>query len=219
MKATDKLKKVKVLLGLEVKLEQMKLEDGAVLEAESFEAGKEVFVVAEEDKVALPVGEYEIEGGKVLVVSEEGLIGEIKEAEAKEEPKEEVAEEVEAAEEPKEEDSEKQEANEEKYATRAEYEELKALVEKLVGEKEELSTEVVEEATEEVVEEKVETELSEETKEVEGEVKEVELSKEEVVEEAKPFKHNPEVNLSSSKNTFSNRDKKLGNIYRIINSK
>lgn len=212
MKATDKLKKVKVLLGIEVKLEQMKLEDGAVLEAESFEAGKEVFIIAEEDKVALPVGEYEIEGGKVLVVSEEGLIGEIKEAEAKEEPKEEEAvEEVEAAEEPKE-DEPKEEPKKE-YATKEEVAELKALVEKLMSEKEELSTEEVEET----VEEEVKTELSEETKEeVEEEVKEVELSKE---EEAKPFKHNPEVNLSSNNNLFSNRDKKLGNIYRIINGK
>lgn len=212
MKATDKLKKVKVLLGIEVKLEQMKLEDGAVLEAESFEAGKEVFIIAEEDKVALPVGEYEIEGGKVLVVSEEGLIGEIKEAEAKEEPKEEEAvEEVEAAEEPKE-DEPKEEPKKE-YATKEEVAELKALVEKLMSEKEELSTEEVEET----VEEEVKTELSEETKEeVKEEVKEVELSKE---EEAKPFKHNPEVNLSSNNNLFSNRDKKLGNIYRIINGK
>ena len=204
MSAKEQLKKVKVLLGIEVKLEQMKLEDGAVLEAESFEAGKEVFVIAEEDRVALPVGEYEIEGGKVLVV-----------AEAKEEPKEdEAVEEVEAAEEPKE-DEPKEEAKKDEYATKEEVAELKALVEKLMSEKEELSAEVVEEATEEVVEEKVETELSEEKietelseetkEEVEEEVKEVELSKEEEVEETKPFKHNPEVNLSSNKNVFSNR--------------
>ena len=90
------LNKARVLLGLEVKLEQMKLDNGAILEAESFEAGEEVFVVADEERVAVPVGEYEVEGGMVIVVSEEGIIGEVKEASAEEEaPAETEAEEVE----------------------------------------------------------------------------------------------------------------------------
>ena len=78
------LNKARVLLGIEVKLEQMTLDNGAVLEAEVFEAGAEVFVVADEERVAVPVGEYEAEG-KTIVVSEEGVIGEIKEASAEEE--------------------------------------------------------------------------------------------------------------------------------------
>ena len=89
------LNKARVLLGLEVKLEQMKLDNGAILEAESFEAGAEVFVVADEERVAVPVGEYEVEG-KTIIVSEEGIIGEIKEAGSEEEaPAETEAEEVE----------------------------------------------------------------------------------------------------------------------------
>jgi hypothetical protein len=58
----------------------MTLENGTVLEAESFEAGQEVFILTDDEKVALPVGEYELEDGMILVVAEEGLIAEIKEA-------------------------------------------------------------------------------------------------------------------------------------------
>lgn len=81
------LNKVRSLLGMEVKLEQMKLTDGvSVLEADVFEAGNEVFIVTEdEQKIPLPVGEYELEDMRVLVVAEEGLIAEIKEAAAEEE--------------------------------------------------------------------------------------------------------------------------------------
>lgn len=77
------LNKVRALLGMEVKLEQMKLTDGvSVLEADVFEAGNEVFIVTEdEQKIPVPVGEYELEDMRILVVTEEGMIAEIKEAE------------------------------------------------------------------------------------------------------------------------------------------
>ena len=93
------INQIKELLGMEVKLATMKLSDGVtILEAEMFEAGAEVFVVAEDQKIALPVGEYELEDGKILVVSEEGMIAEIKEmeAEVEEEAQPEVEVEVEA---------------------------------------------------------------------------------------------------------------------------
>jgi hypothetical protein len=80
------INQIKELLGMEVKLGTMKLSDGVtVLEAEVFEAGAEVFIVAEDQKIALPVGEYELEDSKMLVVIEEGIIAEIKEMEAEEE--------------------------------------------------------------------------------------------------------------------------------------
>jgi hypothetical protein len=84
MNTNQTLNKVRTLLGIEVKLEQMKLDNGAILEAESFEAGAEIFVVADEERVAVPVGEYESEG-KMIVIEEEGIISEIKEAQAEEE--------------------------------------------------------------------------------------------------------------------------------------
>ena len=100
MNTNQILNKVRVLLGMEVKLETMKLGDGVtVLEAEMFEAGNEVFVVTEdEQKIALPVGEYELEDGRILVVVEEGIIAEIKEKEeeVEEAPEEEAPIEEEA---------------------------------------------------------------------------------------------------------------------------
>jgi hypothetical protein len=85
MNSKETLNKVKTLLGLEVKLEQMKLDNGTVLEAEMFEAGKDVFIVSEEEKVPLPIGEYILENGMILLVTEDGIISEIKEAAAEEE--------------------------------------------------------------------------------------------------------------------------------------
>lgn len=87
MKANNILNRILAELSSirEVKFEQMTLENGAVLEAEAFEAGNEVFVVSGEDRVPAPVGEHTLEDGRVLVVVEEGLIAEIKEAAAAEE--------------------------------------------------------------------------------------------------------------------------------------
>jgi hypothetical protein len=91
MNTNQILNKVRVLLGMEVKLERMKLMDGVtVLEAESFEPEMEIFVVTEdEQKIPVPVGEYEMEDGRILVVEVEGIVKEVKEKE------EEVEEEVE----------------------------------------------------------------------------------------------------------------------------
>ena len=83
MKNSTLLEKIKAMLSNEVKLEQMLMGDGVTkIEAESFEAGKEVFVVTEdEQKIAVPVGEYELEDGRILVIVEEGIISEVKEKE------------------------------------------------------------------------------------------------------------------------------------------
>jgi len=116
MKSTEILNKIKTFLGEdqieetqveetqleeqveesteEVKLAQATLENGTILEAEAFEAGNEIFIVTEDERVAVPVGEYQMEDGQMLVVSEEGIIGEIKSAEAEEEV--EAEEEIEA---------------------------------------------------------------------------------------------------------------------------
>jgi hypothetical protein len=92
MKANNILNRILAELSSirEVKFEQMTLENGAVLEAESFEAGNEVFVISGEDRVAAPVGEHLLEDGRVLVITEEGVIAEIKEASAEAEVEVEV---------------------------------------------------------------------------------------------------------------------------------
>lgn len=76
------LNEIKTLLGMDIRLAQMKLVDGVtVLESESFEAGQQVFVVGENgDLTPAPIGEHELEDQKmVLVITEEGIIAEIKE--------------------------------------------------------------------------------------------------------------------------------------------
>jgi len=84
MKANSILNRILAELASvrEVKFATMTLENGAVLEAEAFEAGNEVFIVSGEDRVAAPVGEHKLEDGRILVILEEGMIAEIKEAEA-----------------------------------------------------------------------------------------------------------------------------------------
>ena len=93
---TSVINQIKTLLGMEVKLETMKLMDGiTIFEADAFETDKEVFIVTEdEQKIPVPIGEYELEDGRILVVEVEGIILEIKEVATEEE----VAPEVEAPE-------------------------------------------------------------------------------------------------------------------------
>ena len=124
MNANEMLHKVKTLLGVdtdnievnleEVALEQLSLENGTILEADSFSSGEEVFIVTDDEKVALPVGEYELSDNRILIVKTEGMIDEIKNSE-------EVVEEVEAAE-----HEDKKEEAKEHYATK---EEMTALAE------------------------------------------------------------------------------------------
>jgi hypothetical protein len=103
MEANKTLNKVRAMLGIQVKFEQTKLDNGTVLEAEAFEAGQEIFVVNEDERIPVPQGEYNMEDGRILVVAEDGIIGEIKEAEAQEEEAEvEQKEEVEMEQETKE---------------------------------------------------------------------------------------------------------------------
>ena len=77
----DALKTIKTFLGMEVKLEQLKLVDGnTVIEADSFEPGASVMIVVPEgEPVPLEVGNYELEDGRVLIVEEKGMIASIEE--------------------------------------------------------------------------------------------------------------------------------------------
>lgn len=112
----DTLNKIKVLLGMEetpqvdeatpqemeeakeqLKFEEAALEDGTIISADAFEVGNAVFIVVEEDQQPLPVGEYALADGSLLVVEEEGVIADIKAAD--QEVEEEVEEVVEQSEE------------------------------------------------------------------------------------------------------------------------
>jgi rRNA maturation endonuclease Nob1 len=170
MSAKTQINKIKTLLGLEIKLEQMKLENGTILEAEAFEAGAEIFIVNEEDRIAVPMGEYMLEDGKVLIIAEDGIIGEIKDAE-EEAPAEEAAPEAEV-----EVEAEAETSTPKKVVESITKEMFFSEIEKLRNEIAELKAAKVE------VKEEVELSAG-----VTGEVA-VELS----AEEAEPLKHNPE---------------------------
>ena len=73
------LSQIKTLLNIEVKLEETKLENGTIVSAESFEKDKEIFIVTDDEKVAMPVGEYLLEDGRLVVVEQEGLIADVRE--------------------------------------------------------------------------------------------------------------------------------------------
>ena len=89
MNAKEQLNKIKTLLGLEVKFEQAKLVDGATVEAEQFAPEFSIGIVTEDGIVPMPVGEYETEDGKIIVVEQEGIIASVGDKPA-EEPEAEV---------------------------------------------------------------------------------------------------------------------------------
>jgi len=171
----NKINQIKTLLGMEVKLETMKLENGTEIEAEVFEAGAEVFIVSEEEKVALPIGEYKLEDGKILVVVEEGIISEMKDKE-----EEEAVEEAPVEAEVEEQEMEAEVATPKKVVESVSKETHFAKIEEMQKEIDALKLAL--EPKEEIVEEVKE---------------EVELSAEEVA----PIKHNPEAN-ATKKETF-----------------
>jgi hypothetical protein len=95
MNYKNKLNQIKAVLSMEVKLAQMKLEDGiTTIEAEEFEPEYSVGIVTEDGIVPMPVGEYKMEDGKTLVVSQEGIIASISSEEEEVAPETETPEEV-----------------------------------------------------------------------------------------------------------------------------
>ena len=164
-----------------INLEKLSLENGTVLEAEAFESGKEVFILSEDEKIALPVGEYQLEDGRMLKVEEEGMISELFEYQEKEEKEEEEKEE-------KKEDDKEDDKEDMKYVTREEFkkemDDIKMMIEKMMKDKEEMSTNLS----------KVVTETIEE----ENRLKE-ELSK----PAAQPLKHSPENKQDLNKVQFA----------------
>ena len=199
------LNKVKELLGMEVKLEQRKLEDGVtVIEADAFEPDNEVMIVTEDEQmIPLPVGEYVMEGGEeVLVVTEEGLISEIK---AKEEEVEEEVVEEEAKKDYEEKEEEMAEESRpikktvESIVKETFFTEIENLKKENAELKAKLETLSSDENTNEEVEETTNEEVT--TTEVVEEVAEVELSSEEPA--AKPISYNPENKENKDKYNFA----------------
>jgi hypothetical protein len=181
MKTTEMLKRIQTLLNTRVELEDRKLDNGTVISADEFAEGQPVFIVTEDERIAMPVGEYQMEDGSVLVVEEDGMIAAIKSGE--EEAPEVVEEEV---------------VEEEMSGTAA----PKKVVESNVVE-----THFSDEQKNELVE-AILSSVAPLIEELQNKVNELEakLSSEEVVEQklSKTFKHTPEVKGEQKKTKLNN---------------
>ena len=185
MKASEIVESIKEVLGMElaevkVELEERELQNGTKIEADKFEAGASVFIISEEgdekEKIALPVGNYELNDGTVLVVSEEGKIDEIREASDEVPQKEEAGEEKEEMKEEEEMDEEADVADWKGMEIRIKN--LEDAIADLKSDKQDRNSKEEEiYSKEEVVKEKVEA--------AKVELNEVEVS-------AEPISHNPE---------------------------
>ena len=182
------LNQIKTLLNIEVKLEEMKLENGTVVTAESFEKGKEIFIVTDDEKVAMPVGEYLLEDGKLIVVEEEGVIADFREVSDEVPAKEKASDEEEITSDLEEEKEEVEEEEKEEmgYATKEELAEVRNMIDEIkamLEPKEEMSDDVQAPLKSRTVKEEF------------SEVEKTELSE----AAAKPIKHNPEAETKQVK--------------------
>ena len=174
------LNQIKTLLNIEVKLEEMKLENGTIVSAESFEKGKEIFIVTDDEKVAMPVGEYILEDGRLVVVEEEGIIADVREV-SDEVPQKEGEDGEEITSDLKEDDYE-EEKDEKKMADVEDWEGMEKRIQNLEDAISDLKSKLSEKE-----------EMGEESKGLKSRTVKEEFSKEELSEAAvKPIKHNPE---------------------------
>jgi len=207
MKSTEMLNQIKTLLNIEVKLEEMKLENGTIVSAESFEKGKEIFIVTDDEKVAMPVGEYLLENGNLVVVEEEGKIGDVREVSDEVPAKEEESDDKEITE-----DLAEEEEKEEEMADVADWEGMEKRIQNLEDAIADLKAdkeskmqeeEMSEESSEEVIEEKVEM-----SKEVQEQLSEP---------ASKPIKHNPEGESKQIKKVEFGKGKFTSTLDRVLN--
>jgi len=101
MKNTEILSRINALLRRNVKLEQQTLDNGTVIEADSFEVGQPIFAIDGDNKTPLEIGSYLLADGTTLEVYEIGMIGElalltkeVEETEMSADPEEEAKEEA-----------------------------------------------------------------------------------------------------------------------------
>ena len=183
MRSRELIYQIKNLLGMEenIQLAQLKLENGTVLEADSFEQNMEVFILSDDERISLPVGEYALEDGRTLKVEDEGVISEIGMNEHYEDKDKEEKEE--------EEEEEKEDKDKEKmeYVTKEEFrkemDDLRKYMEDMMKHKDEEKEKEKEEMASQVA-----TEIA------------VEMSKQPA---AKAIKHSPENKEDKKKFVFA----------------
>ena len=190
MKSIKMLNDIKTLLNIEVKLEDMKLENGTVITTEALEKGNEVFIVSDDEKVAMPVGEYILEDGKLLIVEEEGIIADVRD----------VSDDVPAKEEEEEKDTTE---DLEEEADVADWKGMEKRIKNLEDAIADLKADKVEKS-EDVEEEEMSNDKMKSrtiTEKFSEEVENIEV-KEEVELSAKPIKHNPESGATKKRVEF-----------------
>ena len=186
------LNQIRTLLNIEVKLEEMKLENGTVVSADTFEKGSEIFIVTDDEKVAMPVGEYILEDGRLVIVEAEGMIADVRD----------VSDEVPAKEETEDLETVETEVPAE-VAT-----EVEAIIEAVV----EVIAPVIEEVKSEI----------EELKKEFGKMRKYEDEKEEDKKEEmsaarKPIKHNPEAKAPQKKQMQFGKGQFNTTLDRVLN--
>ena len=191
MRSQELIYQIKNLLGMEenIQLAQLKLENGTVLEADQFEQNMEVFILSDDERISLPIGEYQLEDGRTLKVEDVGVIAEIgmnEHYEDKDKQKEE-----------KEEDKEKEKME---YVTKEEFrkemDDLRKHIEDMMNHKDKEKEKEKEEMASQVA-----TEIA------------VEMSKQPAT---KPIKHSPENKEDKKKFVFAD-NRRQTTLDRIMN--
>ena len=201
------ISQIKTLLNIEVKLEETKLENGTIVSAESFEKGKEIFIVTDDEKVAMPVGEYLLEDGRLVVVEEEGIIADVREV--SDEVPEKETEEGEEITSDLAEEQEEEVVETDLYATKEELAEVKDMIEEIkamLEPKEDLSADDLGNLLTEELAKHEKVELNEIPVEVQAELNEP---------SAEPIVSNPEVHKTISKFSVS-KNRKSTTIDRVM---
>tara|TARA_R110002012_G_scaffold3745_2_gene17559 strand:+ start:1875 stop:2510 length:636 start_codon:yes stop_codon:yes gene_type:complete len=207
MKSTEMINQIKTLLNIEVKLEEMKLENGTIVSAESFEKDKEIFIVTDDEKVAMPVGEYLLEDGRLIVVSEEGMIADVREV-SDEVPAKESEEGEEITSDLKEEEEYKEEEDMEEEADVADWKGMEKRIKNLEDAISDLKGD-----KESKMEEEVEEEMS-----IEKPLKSRTVKEEFSEAASKPIKHNPEGESKTKKRIeFAKGKFNSTSIERVLN--
>ena len=209
--------KIKTLLNLEVKLEEMKLENGTIIEADSFEKGKEIFIKTDDEKVAMPVGEYILEDGKLLVVEEEGIIADMRDPSDGVPAKEDAGKEKDEAYEKEEtEDLEEKEedemADEGNYVTKDSFREMEVKIQNLEDAISDLKGD-----KESRMEDEEEVEMdNDSTRQPKSRTIKEEFKKEELSAAAEPIKHSPEATFGEVKQRIFGQGKYQTTLDRVL---
>ena len=207
------LNQIKTLLNIEVKLEEMKLENGTIVSAESFEKGKEIFIVTDDEKVAMPVGEYLLENGNLVVVEEEGKIGDVREVSDEVPAKEEESDDKEITE-----DLAEEEEKEEEMADVADWEGMEKRIQNLEDAIADLKADKESKMQEEEMSNEVQAPLKSRTVKEEFSEEIPEEVKTELSEPAsKPIKHNPESESKQIKKVEFAKGKFTSTLDRVLN--